>query len=299
MYGRDTISAILYNLNKRIHNCTTPTAKYEHSGGLRVDALSWVAIALRHAQPDNKFIVAAQKGLAASQMTDGSIPVIKSQPNATWPTSLAIISWSDDLQFSSYLKQAVQYTLKHSGEHWNPENDSEGHDPSIIGWPWISGTHSWVEPTALAIIALDITGNKDHPRVTQGIHLLMDRQLQSGGWNYGNTRVFGSRLYPAPESTAIALSALANKVPEKDITMSIQYLKDKLKILVSPISLGWTLLGLNAWNIKIENKTQLIQNCLDRQKDFGCYSVQQLSLLLLANCTTQGILKSLKKTTDF
>ena len=34
--------------------------------------------------------------------------------------------------------------------------------------------------------------------------MIMDRQLDRGGWNYGNITIFGKELFPIPDSTAIA-----------------------------------------------------------------------------------------------
>ena len=84
-----------------------------------------------------------------------------------------------------------------------------GHDPTLIGWPWVAETHSWLEPTALAILALCREGLGDHPRVRQGVSLILDRAIPSGGWNYGNRAVFGRTLRPQPGPTGLALLALA------------------------------------------------------------------------------------------
>ena len=73
-----------------------------------------------------------------------------------------------------------------------------GHDTTLVGWPWVEGTHSWVEPTAMAILALDREGFGDHPRVAEGIRVVLNRALAHGGWNYGNTSVFGRQLRPQP-----------------------------------------------------------------------------------------------------
>ena len=84
-----------------------------------------------------------------------------------------------------------------------------GHDTTLIGWPWIQATHSWVEPTALALMALTLSSNADHPRATAARELLLARQLEAGGWNYGNTTAFGRAQRPAPDSTGVALAALS------------------------------------------------------------------------------------------
>ena len=82
-----------------------------------------------------------------------------------------------------------------------PRNDPAaelfGHDSTAVGWPWVEGTHSWVEPTAMAILALCREGLSGHSRVEAGIHLFLDRSLNRGGWNFGNPAVFGRELAAA------------------------------------------------------------------------------------------------------
>jgi hypothetical protein len=76
----------------------------------------------------------------------------------------------------------------------------------------VAGTHSWIEPTALGVIALKAAGHERHERVQEAIRMILDRQLPHGGWNYGNTFVFGRELRPMPESSGAALAGLAGQV---------------------------------------------------------------------------------------
>ena len=55
-----------------------------------------------------------------------------------------------------------------------------GHDPTLTGWPWVGGTHSWVEPTSLAVLALRREGLGKHPRVEEGLKVIRDRAIVSG-----------------------------------------------------------------------------------------------------------------------
>lgn len=87
-------------------------------------------------------------------------------------------------------------------------NDVVTHDTTIPGWSWIAGTSSWVEPTAYALISLHKAGLGAHERARQGEHLIVDRQCDDGGWNYGNVAVFGERLGGATAPTAWAAMAL-------------------------------------------------------------------------------------------
>src|SRR5207247_1133256 len=87
-------------------------------------------------------------------------------------------------------------------------------DPRYGGWPWQPGTSSWVEPTAHTLTALQRAASHIHDprlaeRIAMGERMLLDRRCRDGGWNYGNRRVLGVDLPSYPESTALALIALA------------------------------------------------------------------------------------------
>ena len=89
------------------------------------------------------------------------------------------------------------------------------------------------------------------PRVGQGIRLLADRALAHGGWNYGNTSVFGRELRPQPGPTGqalVALAAVPGKHADRAVDPAVAYLKRVLPGVRAPISLGWGVLGLRAWN---------------------------------------------------
>lgn len=99
-------------------------------------------------------------------------------------------------------------------------------DNTLQGWPWTDGTFSWVEPTALAVMAL-----KHHPRLAhaqaraaEGQRLLLDRVCYAGGWNYGNSNALGSQLDPHGPPTALALMALREHAATEPVRRSRAYL---------------------------------------------------------------------------
>jgi hypothetical protein len=112
--------------------------------------------------------------------------------------------------------------------------------------------------------------------------MLMDRQLVTGGWNYGNTSVYGRQLYPQPDQTGVALSALSPYVTKGEVIRSLKYLGREIGRIRTPISLGWGLLGLGAWGDRPPGFMNWVRECVDRQSRRGTYNTQELSLLLLA-----------------
>ena len=156
------------------------------------------------------------------------------------------------------------------------------HDTSIKGWAWIEKTHSFVDPTALSLLALEINGLGTHPRFRDGIRMLMNRQLPHGGWNYGNTLVYGKELSPFIDTTGLALTALAGHVAKEKVAESLQFLRKQAEQCRTPLSLAWTLFGLGAWGEFPSRGLEWIDETLKKQAKYGPYGTSLLSLLALA-----------------
>jgi len=213
------------------------------------------------------------------------------QPEACWPTSLAILAWQGAPEQQKSQEKAVRFLLEHS-KVLTPKlpKESVGCDTTLKGWPWTADTFSWVEPTALAMIALRATHSENHPRAQDAVAVLMDRQLPDGGWNIGSTIVFGQALRPMPENTGMALQALCGQVPGKDVAKSIRYLGSCLERLHTPFTLGWSLLGLSAWAEGIPNRQEMVMNVLQRQDQCGAFDTTALSVLLVAHYCERGLI---------
>ena len=141
----------------------------------------------------------------------------------------------------------------------------------------------------MAMTALQNTGYSDHPRLREATTMLLDRQLPHGGWNYGNTTVFGQELKPSPEDTGAALSALAGRVSKSDISQSLEFLHTEFTRLMTPIALGWSLLGLNAWDETPSDAKERIHHTHDRGKRFGGFDTPSLCLLLAPLIAPHGL----------
>jgi hypothetical protein len=106
--------------------------------------------------------------------------------------------------------------------------------------------------------------------------------LPRGGWNYGNTLVFGQELRPMPLSTGIALNALKNQTSVATIQRSLSYLESRVASLPTPLSLGWSLLGLRAWAAPLGPFQAWIASCWKNQERYGHYDTTSLALLMVA-----------------
>src|SRR5262249_54900176 len=117
-------------------------------------------------------------------------------------------------------------------------------DLGLVGWPWAEGNFSWVEPTAWACLALRRAGYGDHPRVEEGLRLLLDRAFDDGGINYGNRQVLGRRTDPIPGPTALMLLALQGRGDHPRVRASVRYLLREAQIDEDLQHLCWIKLAL-------------------------------------------------------
>ena len=85
-----------------------------------------------------------------------------------------------------------------------------------------------------------------------------------------------------PESTGAALAGLAGQAEQGTVARSLDYLQGEVDRLRTPISLGWGLLGLAAWDLWPSNGAALVERCLANQARYGEYDTSALCLLLLA-----------------
>jgi hypothetical protein len=251
-------------------------------GQFRVDATAWGILAFRGAGGEQGILERHRARLIREQGEDGRVWVHREHSESYWPTALAILAWQNSPPSQAAQGQAIRFLLETTGVH-RPRRSDElaAHDPLLKGWPWIGGTHSWIEPTALGVIALTATGHEQHDRVREAIRMMLDRQLPHGGWNYGNTLIFGRELHPMPESTGAALAGLAGQVEQGTVARSLDYLQGEVDRLRTPISLGWSLLGLAAWGLWPSNGVALVERCLANQSRYGEYDTSALCLLFL------------------
>ena len=248
-----TIPRIIKTLQERMLPGGGFTAN-DH-GRYRTDATAWAILALVAAGCPADLINLSRARLIEDQQSDGRVCVSPDHPEAFWPTPLAILAWCRSSAQQEAQSRAVHFLLSTTGIHAPRTQDGIfGHDPSVKGWPWIEGTSSWVGSSGIAIMALQAAGYGHHERVAEAARMIMDRQLPAGGWNYGNTTVFGVELRPMPADTGIALNALQHHADRSALQHSLDYLKAAVVTVRTPRSLGWSLLGLGAWGECPERK---------------------------------------------
>lgn len=260
---------------------------YSPDGPSAAEPTAWMTVALSAYDADTDLIAGGLDCLTRMQQSDGGIPGIPTIASTGWATGLAILAWTLaggglSRSYDDPARRAADWLLRHSGQP-APRNPAiYGHDTSLIGWSWVEGTHSWVEPTSYALLALDAVGLRDHPRAVEGRRLLRDRVIPGGGWNYGNARMFGAALRPFPETTGVALLALADTTRDEVIESSLDYLLDELPKVRSPMSTAWGVMALTAWNRRSPHADAWLAETAARFQQEPCRPLLDALLLLAA-----------------
>jgi len=137
-----------------------------------------------------------------------------------------------------------------------PKSSKIADNPNLIGFTWLPGSYSWIEPTAYCLILLRRLGRADHPRVKEARRMVFDRRVPGGGWNYGNSIVLGKGLEPSEMPTALALLALSDDRSSWQVNQAVKYLrgqasatrheKSRAGDVRSALSLAWISIALRA-----------------------------------------------------
>jgi hypothetical protein len=227
-----------------------PVCGYRARGAAASEPTALAALALV-AHERAEAATAALNWLVERQASDGSVGVRADEPTPCWPTALAVLAWrwaedSGQKNYVAAIRRGRGWLLSMRGETM-ARSAEIGHDSTLNGWPWVPGTHSWLEPTAWSVLALAATGEANNPRLRDGRRLIADRLLPDGGCNYGNTVVLGQSLRAQVEPSGLALWALSvQRGGDNRIGATIDWLLGEINGETTAVSLSYALLGLSA-----------------------------------------------------
>lgn len=237
----------------------------------------------------------ALQWLRDAQQSDGRVATADDAGAPGWPTALAVWAWNSapadqTSAWQSALTRGVQWLLESRGVP-EPNHQQMGHDMTLVGWSWVEQTHSWIEPTSMAVLALKAVGKSEHPRVHEAVRMLWDRQLPSGGFNYGNTRVLGQMLRAHLLPTGLALAALADEPnATRKLHRSCDYLEGALGPRTPAASLAWGVMGLDACQRRPANADDWLAAAFSRLNERGAPSPWPTALLCRAAATQAAAL---------
>lgn len=228
------------------------------------------------------------------QNRDGSWPAFAGDWEGCWTTALGLITVAVAGGHWSSIARAADWLVRTSGREANwlwrwkfkLADTRAGIDPDKYGWPWAPGTNSWVIPTAFAVIALKQfaacnPSETTRRRIRTGIEMLGDRACVGGGWNAGNSVVYGVPLAPRVETTAIAMMALQDERRSQVTLDGLAWLERQAASLTAILSLAWSILSLFLFGVAVNGlKSKLAAQIGDasRIRDATTLAVAALAL---------------------
>lgn len=144
-------------------------------------------------------------------------------------------------------------------------------DNSLQAWPWVRDTFSWVEPTAWSILALKKSDRSAtaEQRIAEGERLLLDRMCSSGGWNFGNSKVYDSDLPAYVPTTAIALLALQDRPATGALESAVKLLERDALVELSSMALALATLALATWGRTVPEFSKALERQLTTTAEIG------------------------------
>ena len=141
---------------------------------------------------------------------------------------------------------------------WNPDKNPLEIDMRLRGWPWMPGMWGWVEPTAIALIAFRVLGERlQHPdsreAIDDGESFLLGRTCPGGGWNHGLGRSHDEDLWPYPDTTAFALLALGPGRSDDVVEEGTAALRRMLAGQVSRLTTALGILALESLGLEADD----------------------------------------------
>jgi hypothetical protein len=136
-----------------------------------------------------------------------------------------------------------------------PKSEAIRQDNSLQAWPWVDQTFSWVEPTAWSLLALKKARQGVAPspavdaRIRAGERMLTDRASRRGGWNYGNSNVYGQELWPYVPTTALALIAMQDRRAEAVVRAALESLQKDSETERSAVALAFAAICLRVYGV--------------------------------------------------
>jgi len=238
--------------------------------------------------------------LLRTQNPDGSWPAFEGDdPEGCWTTALTSIALRFIGAPSGPIEKSIRWLLSNQGRegHWfwkwkfRTVDRAVQFNPDKYGWPWFPGTVSWVIPTALSVIALELSTpccwtEPIVNRIQLGTEMLRDRACPQSGWNAGNGIVFGSALRPHIDTTAIALLALTNGNDDA-VVQGLNWLRQACVDCSSAYSLAWSAITFTL------HRDRALNHCivgLTRALSFTgtIFDIETLSLAAIALKAAEG-----------
>lgn len=265
-----------------------------------VEATCWAILALRALPESSSTKEAIEKSAAwlrSTQLPDHSWPAWAGSPSGCWVTSLACMALHEPGDANKAVDGGVDWICRAwpaegtAWRRWLGQVIRGGRprrlDFSLRGWSWTPGTSSWVEPTALTLIALHQLFPVNAPPIVVrrrklGEAMLYNRICTGGGWNSGNPEVYGVAGEPLVGPTVWALLALQNNCQRAENRDSLAWLSTEIRKIKAAGSLAIAHFCLSAYGVEIVPPWTKLRAAYDETQFLGSILVTAWCALALS-----------------
>ena len=259
-----------------------------HTGGSSwTEPTAYAILALMTRGTVTEPVARGLQWLEAAQHPDGGWSPHPAVRESTWVTAVVALLIPAVLGHSIY-ERAVNWILARSGDDTGllirVRQFLTGNSQNSPGWPWFPGTSAWVTPTALSMLALrKALRHSNSPRIRArldaGVACLLERVCSDGGWNHGAPQALGYDARSYPETTGVALLALAGR-DAPAIPGACNWARQALTNCSTSEGQSWLRLGLLAYGQLPAGSTPTAR---------PPRTIQHAALALLADAACHGL----------
>jgi len=213
--------------------------------------------------------------LLSSQHQDGGWGINEDDLESGWQTAWALSALRYTTQNQDSIAKSVEWlitvgTIEITQEEFQKQEIPKRDNNDAFIWPWLPGQAGWIEPTAMAILALDgMTKSRLADfRIGAAINYFRQYRTADGGWNIGNAGPLDTIVIPRAYPTALVLMALARIAQPEIKAIDLYALRQDLSRDPSILIQSSGLLALRTLR---EDDEALISNITEHQLPNGSW----------------------------
>jgi hypothetical protein len=213
--------------------------------------------------------------LLSCQHQDGGWGINKDDLESGWQTAWALLAMRYSNQNQESISKSLEWlstvgtldiTLEEFQKPEIPKRDNIG----AFIWPWLPGQAGWIEPTAMAVLALEGMTKSQLAdfRISAALNYFRQYRSADGGWNIGNATALDTVVIPRAYPTTLVLMALSRIAQSEIKSIDLVALHQDMQRDPSILIQSSGLLGLRTMG---EDEEALISNITKNQLPNGSW----------------------------